>query len=134
MAGHIGWLGSGETIMATDKRILVLAAGLARKYADDYAQYLAECEQDRRVGHRPHFCEHGADMWTDYDNICGPCEDGVSMRLPMARRLRALDNARERVAEADALMRWAYDAIKLGMGEVIDLKVLSRRFADLMEA
>lgn len=28
-------------------------------------------------GHRyPYACVHGASAWTDYDNICGPCEDG----------------------------------------------------------
>lgn len=26
----------------------------------------------------PH-CIHGMSRWTDYDNICGPCEDGLSV-------------------------------------------------------
>lgn len=25
------------------------------------------------------YCPHGSSMWTDYDNICGPCEDGYSV-------------------------------------------------------
>lgn len=27
----------------------------------------------------PSACVHGSDAWTDYDNICGPCEDGYSI-------------------------------------------------------
>lgn len=29
-------------------------------------------------GHRYPACPHGTDLWTDYDNICGPCEDGYT--------------------------------------------------------
>ena len=28
----------------------------------------------------PHYCIHGTNRWTDYDNICGPCEDGYTDR------------------------------------------------------
>jgi hypothetical protein len=49
----------------------------------DYAGYLAryqeDCAQDRAQGHRPHYCLHGTNQWTDYDNICGPCEDGLTV-------------------------------------------------------
>lgn len=27
----------------------------------------------------PAACVHGASAWTDYDNICGPCENGYSL-------------------------------------------------------
>lgn len=30
-------------------------------------------------GYRFPYCPHGTDLWTDYDNICGPCEDGFSV-------------------------------------------------------
>jgi hypothetical protein len=30
-------------------------------------------------GHTYPSCIHGASRWTDYDNICGPCEDGLSV-------------------------------------------------------
>lgn len=40
--------------------------------------YDAECETDRKEGHRPHYCIHGMNLWVDYDPICGPCEDGYS--------------------------------------------------------
>lgn len=33
-----------------------------------------ECQ---RQGYRPQYCIHGTNTWTDYDNICGGCEDGI---------------------------------------------------------
>lgn len=35
---------------------------------------------DSKRGYRPEFCIHGTYQWTDYDNICGGCEDGVTLR------------------------------------------------------
>lgn len=29
-------------------------------------------------GYRFPHCPHGMSLWTDYDNICGPCEDGYT--------------------------------------------------------
>lgn len=52
------------------------------------AEYAEECESYRRQGFIPHYCQHGKDMWTDYDNICGPCEDGYGtyeLALMLAR-------------------------------------------------
>jgi hypothetical protein len=40
--------------------------------------YFEDCAADRANGHRPHYCFHGTSLWTDYDNICGGCEDGDS--------------------------------------------------------
>lgn len=48
-------------------------------YAGYLAQYREDCEQDRAEGHRPHYCIHGTNQWTDYDNICGGCEDGLTV-------------------------------------------------------
>lgn len=49
----------------------------------DYAGYLTryeqDCAQDRAEGHRPHYCIHGTNQWTDYDNICGGCEDSLTV-------------------------------------------------------
>ena len=42
----------------------------------DAKAYLKECREERQHGHRPHSCYHGTNLWTDYDNICGPCEEG----------------------------------------------------------
>lgn len=39
--------------------------------------YLREVEEAHEEGYRPPHCFHGTNLWTDYDNICGPCEDGL---------------------------------------------------------
>ncbi len=43
------------------------------------AEYEAECREWARQGYRAHHCPHGRDLWVDYDVICGPCEDGLSI-------------------------------------------------------
>jgi len=30
------------------------------------------------LGYTFPYCKHGMSLWTDYDNICGGCEDGAS--------------------------------------------------------
>lgn len=58
---------------------MILIERTLRQYAeltDRYEAYLEQCQEDREKGYRPHYCEHGTNQWTDYDNICGHCEDG----------------------------------------------------------
>lgn len=117
-----------------NKATLRLAAGIARRYADHYAAYLAECEQDRRNGHRSHYCEHGMDLWVDWDPICGPCEDGESMRDPMVRRRMALDSAKERMAMADKVLAWVIESQRLGIAHAVDLATASKHMHDLVTA
>lgn len=91
--------------------VIRLASKINKSLAAGYQDYLDSCEQDRREGHTPHYCEHGKSRWTDYDNICGPCEDGLTMGDPMQRMEYALDSAKRRyekvgkITEANALMR-----------------------------
>jgi len=72
-----------------------VALQIYKRLTDRYNSYLEECEEDRKQGYRPHYCEHGTNQHTDWDNICGACEDGYSMRNPQARREEALRQARE---------------------------------------
>lgn len=76
--------------------IKYIARGIELQLRDEYQRYLDDCERDRADGYRPHYCEHGANLWVDYDVICGPCEDGVSLRDGQTRREVALDQARRR--------------------------------------
>ena len=67
-----------------------------------YDEYLADCEDDRRQGYRSHYCEHGTNQWTDYDNICGMCEDGYHMGYGEGRTLyRGLAIARAKQWQKD---------------------------------
>lgn len=56
--------------------IRTLARQLMADDATRKAEYLAECEQSYREGFRPQYCFHGADLWSDYDVVCGWCESG----------------------------------------------------------
>jgi hypothetical protein len=86
----------------TDKAVLTIARGIDKALAKDHAEYLAACDEWSADGFRPHYCEHGTNTWTDYDNICGPCEDGISLGNPLTRRKIALvraHRAQEKVTE-----------------------------------
>lgn len=43
----------------------------------DYNEMLADCAKH---GYRAQYCIHGTNQWTDYDNICGYCENGDDPR------------------------------------------------------
>lgn len=54
----------------------------------------------------PEACVHGSSAWTDYDNICGPCEDGYSVYQ------LALWEAQDRVSQFNKRMEWLLSAPK----------------------
>lgn len=79
--------------MATDKATLKLAAKIMKRIRRSWEMYENECEDWAKQGYRPHYCFHGTDQWTDYDNICGWCEEyGNHWEYSLALR-QALDEA-----------------------------------------
>lgn len=74
---------------------LHFARKLVRVLEADRDHYRQEVIGWRSHGHRPHYCEHGTDKWTDYDNICGPCENGETLEDPLYLRRLAIDTANE---------------------------------------
>lgn len=44
---------------------------------NDSNLYLREVEDAYEEGFRAPYCFHGTNLWTDYDPICGYCEDGA---------------------------------------------------------
>jgi hypothetical protein len=80
-----------------------LAMKLSAAYSARYDEYLADCESDRANGYRAHYCEHGTDQWTDYDNICGGCEEGYSFSDGVYRRTVALTEAKKRMRSLAAM-------------------------------
>jgi hypothetical protein len=50
------------------------------------------------------YCEHGSSLWTDYDNICGGCEDGTDIYQ------LAIWEAQEKVAEYNRRFEWVISA------------------------
>jgi hypothetical protein len=59
---------------------------------DDYEE---ECESYAKDGYRPHYCEHGANLWVDYDVICGYCEEGWHLSNPIFIRSRAIELSKQ---------------------------------------
>lgn len=72
-------------------------------------EYAEECEEYAKQGFRPQYCIHGVNLWTDYDPICGWCEDGDG--TPYEQALRDARNIasvyEKRRALADDLTRAA---------------------------
>lgn len=59
-----------------EKHITKLALHIFNWYAKEWAKYELDCADYAKDGYRPARCFHGTNLWTDYDPICGPCEDG----------------------------------------------------------
>ena len=117
-----------ERIKAMDK----LTGKVALRILRDLKRYEAEYREDREEWYRsgdgrrakwfqrpgddrpynyggkgysfPAACVHGSNAWTDYDNICGPCEDGYSVYQ------LALWEAQEKVAEYNKRLEWVASA------------------------
>lgn len=112
-----------------------LAHKIERSLALGYEDYLEACEQDRREGHRPHYCEHGKSQWTDYDNICGPCEDGVTMRDGVFRREFAIAEAKRKETAVRELLTAGFLVEKelKKVGVQFDLSPIWKRMTDILE-
>lgn len=81
-------------------------------------------------GYRFPACIHGTSLWTDYDNICGPCEDGYTdyqLALMCAHAdwnawtkrceaIRALTSSGAPHHLVDPLWEWAAAALPFGDG------------------
>jgi len=98
-------------INAAHYRPLVAATALhlfeinRQGWVDAFEAHADAEKADRAAGYRSHYCVHGTNNWTDYDNICGPCEDGLTSLeayLPILRQ-DALRNAKLFWADLDKL-------------------------------
>lgn len=79
--------------------------------------------QDRANGYRAHYCVHGTNQWTDYDNICGGCEDGlttVADYLPLERH-NAIHAARQYLTGLDSLMSAYGTLTRIGAADALDI-------------
>lgn len=60
----------------------------------------------KRKGYSYPYCFHGASQWTDYDNICGGCEDSFNGYNPMTFYRWALDKAHQDYNEHRRRSEW----------------------------
>lgn len=73
----------------------------AQREQAEYDEMVRECAEQ---GFRPKYCIHGTYMWTDWDPICGYCENGEPLWSDSRDWARAKDEA-ERILEAVAQRR-----------------------------
>jgi hypothetical protein len=95
--------------------LLRIAHRLERKFWAEYQEYVEACEKDYSRGHAPSHCEHGTNLQTGYDNICGPCEEGWTMADGLQRRSRALALAHDRVDRRRLILDFVREASRLGI-------------------
>lgn len=81
------------------RRVAALAALIKPQLDASVADYDKACEDWASQGYRPQHCFHGVNLWTDYDPICGWCEDGDDWRDTETKALVAAKKAFERYNE-----------------------------------
>lgn len=81
--------------------ILKLAVKIFESYRKQWAAYDAECAEYAEQGYRPYACFHGTQLWSDYDVICGACENGYGWFDPMLYRQMAISEAKQAYNEFD---------------------------------
>jgi hypothetical protein len=103
-----------ETATKISKQVLTLAMVIFKDYAKQWAEYEAQCEASAKDGYRPSHCFHGTYLWTDYDPMCGPCEDGYGYFDPNAYRRLALDEAQRAHAKQDERVDMLVKLMQMG--------------------
>jgi hypothetical protein len=88
-----------ETKTKTPTFILKLAVKIFAFYGKQWEAYDAECAEYAAQGYRPYTCFHGTQLWSDYDVICGACEDGLGWFDPMLYRQMAISEAKAAYAD-----------------------------------
>lgn len=111
------------TTKTAAKSVAELAAHIMKGYKADYAAYLEMVEDCARRKYRPEYCIHGTYQWTDYDNICGGCEDEGNTWNYLTYAGYAMDRARAAFAERDKRIEsiMTLVALQAPMGAIADL-------------
>ena len=76
------------TITLDKKHVALRALRILRDLQKQEREWQEAAARDLMNGHRPHYCIHGTDQWTDWDNICGGCEEGLTLREQAIRMAR----------------------------------------------
>lgn len=75
--------------------------------------YRAACREDYRAGYSPSHCIHGTYLHTDYDPMCGACEDGFRTAYATKQEFREqmLNEYRAAARELDRRMTIALPVV-----------------------
>lgn len=122
--------------MALSRTTLKLASELNRAFQRQIDEYDEAC----RIGEfnefgqrlRPHYCEHGVNMWVDYDCACGSCEMGYSFRDGKFRMETAISEAKRRMARIHEIMAATESLRKNGMGDMLDYERVGKEIERLL--
>ena len=96
---------------------LVLVKALRANRDARIRYFFQECREAGREGWAPSHCYHGTRIDTDWDNICGGCEDGSDTPYTSFGEACGYDEALHRVASfraVDQRIRDFYAAIPAG--------------------
>lgn len=112
--------------------VLKRAAEYVRLIKARWAKYQEEVDiwyrsgEGRTRGYRFPACFHGKSNWTDYDNICGGCEDGFTGYNPLEFYRWAFNKAMSDYRELRKRSKWFCSAPP----ELFADEVLYRRIID----
>ena len=98
------------------RRALAILHEKERQYNERLEQYERECREYAADGYRPHYCLHGVNLWTDYDNICGWCEEGEPTRLDFMAE--ALWNSKKFSEDVNVLLEAMALMHKVGVKDI----------------
>lgn len=107
------------TVTTTRKFAPHIALYAMRRCRQILDQHERDCAYDRANGHRPHYCIHGTNQWTDYDNICPGCEDsvfGLRIAVQIAHDLQYQWEQRTKIVR-DAAKAGAPDEIRIALAQ-----------------
>lgn len=90
------------TLKPIEKAIALSEIKRFRKMFEEHDEARIEYAKQ---GYRNHYCVHGTNLWTDYDNICGPCEDGYGYWDYQNFAELAIQNARSAVRHAEKMFQ-----------------------------
>jgi hypothetical protein len=69
------WTGNGDFKVNLHKSLSYVI--FRQQAVNIIAKHDEDCSTWGAQGVRPQYCLHGTNQWTDYDNICGACEDSL---------------------------------------------------------
>lgn len=130
-----------ETRVSAEFQDLIpfLAAHIKKELDKRVKEYEEACESWAEQGYRPEYCFHGTYLWTDYDPICGRCEDSDDWRNTEAKSIALAENALIDFDEHCKVARTAFDSIHRladikGIHQSTYLSIENDLFKDLFDA
>lgn len=97
------------------KRALAYVTAIKRSWHEYLSarEYWHRHGDGKKKGYTYPYCFHGTYQWTDYDNICGGCEDSFNGYNPLTFYRWAIGKAHQDYAEHVRRAEWLLSAPRL---------------------